>query len=240
VVYHSWRAPGVEGFNPIADVKYKDDVERAAVLEWARPTRDGTSVFASQHSAAPVLRGFLAGIKVMSLLVVPVMVGGRQWGNVSFDDCHSEREWTSDELDTLKLMANVIGVAITRERSMLEVRTRDALLQAVTLSACEIMTSPSLREAISSSLERVAKSMRADRMTVLEVQRSSEGPPQLLCRSSWNTESAPIEIDQMLRIVTGPHAAEQFSWAAPLHRGMAISSTLSTAHPGLKEYFTRF
>jgi diguanylate cyclase (GGDEF)-like protein/PAS domain S-box-containing protein len=241
VVYHSWLAPGVEQqFNPVADVKYKDDIERAAVLEWASPTRDGMSVFASQHTGAAALRGFLARIKVISLLVVPIMVGGRQWGNISFDDCHSEREWTSDEIDTLKLMANVIGVAITRERSMLEVRARDALLQAVTLSACEIMTSPSLRDAISNSLERVAKSMRADRMMVLEVQRPSEGPPRLLCRSSWNTQNAPIEIDQMLRIITGPHAAEHFSWAAPLHRGMAVHSTLSTATPGLKEYFARF
>jgi diguanylate cyclase (GGDEF)-like protein/PAS domain S-box-containing protein len=238
---HCWLAPGTEGaFNP-ADFKYRDDVERTEVLAWSRPTRDGSSVFASQHSGLPAMREFLRRIGIMSLLLVPITVGGRLWGNVSFDNGHNEREWTADEIGSLKLMANVIGVTITRERYLHEVRARDALLHAVTLSAGEIVASPSLHEALSNSMARVAKSMRVDRMTVLEVQRLPDDSVQMICRSFWYSQSAPLDMEEMLRVVAVHRAPpEQVSWAAPLLRGMAVSCTLSVAPPGLKEFFERF
>src|SRR6185437_3852764 len=102
-------------------------------------------------------------VKVTSLLLVPIIIRGQHWGSVSFDDCNSEREWLPDEINALHLFANLIGVAITRERSQEEVRNRDELLQAVTLSAGEIVTAPYLHEAISRSLEKVARAMHADR-----------------------------------------------------------------------------
>jgi GAF domain-containing protein len=48
------------------------------------------------------------------------MIGGKHWGQIGFDDCKNEHDWTTDEIGALKLFADVTGVAITRDRSMEE------------------------------------------------------------------------------------------------------------------------
>jgi class 3 adenylate cyclase len=70
----------------------------------------------------PTRETFLAH-GTLSFLSVPIHVGGQWWGFLGFDDCRTEREWTSAETGVLKTAAALIAAAIERERT-------DALLKA--------------------------------------------------------------------------------------------------------------
>jgi PAS domain S-box-containing protein len=61
---------------------------------------------------------------IVSILIVPIIVEDRLWGFVGFDDCHSERVWSKNEISVLQSAAGSIGGAIVRSR------TKDDLVRA--------------------------------------------------------------------------------------------------------------
>jgi putative nucleotidyltransferase with HDIG domain len=54
---------------------------------------------------------------VVSLLAVPIFVEGEWWGYIGFDECFRARQWTSVEMEALRLAASIIGGALQRDRS---------------------------------------------------------------------------------------------------------------------------
>lgn len=85
------------------------------------------------HLTAPLIAGratqFLAseldGIKpaerlpgqVLSLVGVPIMVGGKWWGLLGLDDCVEERVWSDTEIAVLETAASAVGSAVECDRS---------------------------------------------------------------------------------------------------------------------------
>lgn len=85
------------------------------------------------HLTAPLKAGratqFLAseldGIKpedrqpgqVLSLVGVPITVGGEWWGLLGLDDCVEERVWSDAEIAVLETAASAVGGAVERDRS---------------------------------------------------------------------------------------------------------------------------
>ena len=55
---------------------------------------------------------------VKSVLAVPVFVENTWWGHLGFDDCRNEREWSPTEIDTLETLAELVGAAVARARSL--------------------------------------------------------------------------------------------------------------------------
>lgn len=123
-LYYVWIAPGAPPLVDPSDLTARDDEERNAEADWTGPLYEGKVAFGSQRTSPPVLRRVLARLNVISVLLIPIMIRGKRWGQIAFDDCSNERDWTTDEISTLRLFADVIGVAITRERS------REELLEA--------------------------------------------------------------------------------------------------------------
>jgi len=60
-------------------------------------------------------RSYFDSVGIKALLEMRVMVDGRQWGMLGFDDMVNEREWTSMEVDVIRVAANVLGAAIKRK-----------------------------------------------------------------------------------------------------------------------------
>jgi diguanylate cyclase (GGDEF)-like protein/PAS domain S-box-containing protein len=203
------------------------------------PVRTGQVVIGSRHSGETPVREMLDQMKVESVLMVPIMVNGTYWGHIGFDDCLHQHEWTSAECDALKLLANLIGAAVTRERWMRDLRQRDAVLQAVTQSAVDIMTAPYLHEAISRSLETVAMAVRADRMLVVEVIQNGDATRQVLLRNTWHAPQAPMDLEWILRTLSNPSSPEVLDWSVALQKGEAVKGTASGVSGGLKDYFAR-
>ncbi|HYL38415.1 MAG TPA: EAL domain-containing protein [Bryobacteraceae bacterium] len=59
--------------------------------------------------------GFLRSLNVQSFLLMPILVEAERWGYLAFDDCHTERVWTTAECDTLQVLAEMIGASVARE-----------------------------------------------------------------------------------------------------------------------------
>ncbi|HRJ53957.1 MAG TPA: response regulator [Candidatus Thiothrix moscowensis] len=62
-------------------------------------------------------RSILEPQDIVSLMVVPVMVGGQFWGFVGFDNCHMDYHWRQEEQAILTSMAASLGAAIMRHRA---------------------------------------------------------------------------------------------------------------------------
>jgi signal transduction histidine kinase/DNA-binding response OmpR family regulator len=66
----------------------------------------------------------LEPLGIQSLLLIPIFVENAWWGFLGLTDCHDTRPWTEAERDSLRAAADMLGAAISRQR------TSDALLRA--------------------------------------------------------------------------------------------------------------
>jgi PAS domain S-box-containing protein len=62
-------------------------------------------------------RSDLASEEVLAAAFVPIFASGDWWGYLGFDECVTERRWSSSELDALKAAAGTLGAVIGREES---------------------------------------------------------------------------------------------------------------------------
>jgi PAS domain S-box-containing protein len=76
-------------------------------------------------------RSFYAGQQIKSLLTVPIVLEGGVWGTIGFDDCVSERGWSTAETDALRTAASLVSAAIERERAEVILREHEQKLRAV-------------------------------------------------------------------------------------------------------------
>ena len=60
-------------------------------------------------------RAILQAQKIKSILAIPIVINGKFWGFIGFDDCHSERIWTGTEVSILQATAASIGGALARK-----------------------------------------------------------------------------------------------------------------------------
>lgn len=237
-VVFTWSSPGFGDGVDMGKLILKRSGD-SQVREWVQPLRQGKPVFAARGMVIGSMREFLTEAAVSAVLLVPVMVGGRFWGQIGFDDRKSGERWKPREIAALKTFADFLGVALTRERFLSDVHQRDRLLQTVTQSAAAIVTSPYLHEAISHSLEAIAQTLGADRMHVLEIVPGAGGHEQCLLRNNWQREDVSPELHTLLRPMSESYAAAVAEWMAPLRDNRAIQGHVDQAPDGLKEYFGR-
>src|SRR5262249_61715985 len=97
---HVWKAPGAPtqlardqvGLTLWSDRLGQDEVARGHLRDFP-----------------PHERALLEPQGIKSLLDVPIIVGGTWWGDISLDDCVSERTWSDAEGEALRAAAGVIG-----------------------------------------------------------------------------------------------------------------------------------
>jgi PAS domain S-box-containing protein len=124
----------------------------------------------------------------LSVLAVPIFVDGVWWGFIDFDDCERERDWSAAEIDALRAAAGLIAAAVSRERAEGNLRRRDAMLEAVSNGARQLVAAPSWREAAPLFLQKLGEASGASRSYLFE-----------------------NSLDEHGRLV----ASQVFEWAAP-------------------------
>lgn len=83
---------------------------------WFTTLSSGESVMAHRDQLPPAEQALLSSQGVHSLLLVPILIDGRFWGFIGFDDCHAQREWNASEERILHAAAAAIGGALMRDR----------------------------------------------------------------------------------------------------------------------------
>lgn len=168
-----WCRAGVPA--TIFDPAYRDCPYRPDFSRWERVLGGGTTIFAPAKDFPEVERKVLESENVLSTAFVPIFVGKTWWGFLGFDDCATEREWASVELDALEAAVETLAVAIARDQMNMrleeaEVRFRSHVEQLPAITYIEEQDSKdeTYDEAyISPQIERIlgytAEEWRADK-----------------------------------------------------------------------------
>ena len=92
-----------------------------------------------------------------STIIVPIHVGGEWWGGLGLADGANGRVWTDAERDSFRAAADMLGAAITRQR------TQDALVEARdTLELRVLERTRELREQVVAKEKALAERRRAE------------------------------------------------------------------------------
>jgi class 3 adenylate cyclase len=110
-----------QGLAPISnDCRYHNMplLEADGSLEdWTKRRMRGEIITANLSELTGYARQVFVEHGTHGFVSVPIMVAGRWWGFLGFDDCHIERQWSSAEIDVLKTAAGLVAAAIERERA---------------------------------------------------------------------------------------------------------------------------
>jgi diguanylate cyclase (GGDEF)-like protein/PAS domain S-box-containing protein len=230
-IWNSEEAPRLDAAAIIAKSQGRETME-----EWLSPLRKGQAVSMVRRLVKGPMHDLLTELQVVSTLQVPIMLNGVYCGELVFDDCRGEHEWTAAQINILKLLAEFIGTVVTRERARDELRYRDEILAAVNASVVHLMAASDLHEAISLTLQKVATAVHADRMFVLEIVPNAPAP---VIRNSWTPGSTPEELATILRTMSEPPSPEIASWGASLELGQPVKIYLSLLTGALRDFLQR-
>ena len=85
---------------------------------WERELREGRTIAGKREEMPESERADMDDESIRSVAAVPAFVGGEWWGFVGFDDCVTDRDWSQAELDALRVAADTLGAAISRDRAI--------------------------------------------------------------------------------------------------------------------------
>ncbi|MBX6323420.1 MAG: EAL domain-containing protein, partial [Rhodospirillaceae bacterium] len=113
---HEWRRQGTP---PLFGDRQRAVFDMGAVGlgRWIDCLREGHAVAGAVRELPPPERELLAATGSRSVLAVPVFSDGQWWGQLGFDDCEAERTWLPAEIDALRTLADLVGMAISRART---------------------------------------------------------------------------------------------------------------------------
>ena len=114
------------------------------IVAWQAPLWDGKIIRADLRTAVGDLKRMLESLGTKSLLVLPVFIDGKYWGQIGFECCKSARDWPAFEIEKLQLLSDLIGTAIQRERYLKEIANADRIVQSTPTILYRIHGEPSL------------------------------------------------------------------------------------------------
>lgn len=127
-IRYEWCAPGLTA---MIDHPKLQDLDLTVALPRSitpRMLSGGASFFIGDLTGTHV--GVFEMAQMRSFLQIPVMREDALWGSLNFIDSASEqREWSWAESDTLKTLAGLIGVALTRAQYVKELADANMIVQ---------------------------------------------------------------------------------------------------------------
>ena len=131
----------------------------------------------------------------LSVLAVPIFVDNVWWGFIDFDDCERERDWSAAEIDAIRTAAGLIAAAVSRERAETDLRRRDAILQAVSHGARQLVSAPTWREAAPRFLQELGEASGASRSYLFENGVREDGRLVAHQRFEWTAPGITPELN---------------------------------------------
>ncbi len=124
----AWNAPDVE---LTIDEHFFDKLTTwtPQMAAWQAPVREGKIVIADFRTATGDAKRMFEFLRIKSVLLIPISVHGKYWGVVGFDSCKQERIWSDAEINILRMLADLIGSAIERERYVKELSDASRIIE---------------------------------------------------------------------------------------------------------------
>ncbi len=113
---YEWVAPSItpQLENPnLQNVAY----HQAGFSRWAEELAHNTPIYGNVDTFPDAERTILEAQHIQSLVIVPIFVATTWWGFMGFDDCQHAREWSTIDIDTIKIAATIIGSSIYRKNA---------------------------------------------------------------------------------------------------------------------------
>lgn len=124
---HEWSAPGIPPI--LGDPRYQGVDLTAFPALVDRLAAGELAPFYIEEIPQPY-RSLCERASIQSILHIPILVSNAFWGSLNFIDASSvRREWSWAETDTLKTLAGLVGMAITRARYIEELADADTIVQ---------------------------------------------------------------------------------------------------------------
>ncbi len=114
------------------------------IAEWQLPVISGKITITNLKTASGDVKKMLEQAGIETILVIPVMIDGKNWGQISFETCEAERSWAEFEIEILRTLAELIGNAIQRERYVREITNANQIVQNTPTILFRIRGEPSL------------------------------------------------------------------------------------------------
>jgi PAS domain S-box-containing protein len=118
---HEWVADGIEPQigNPILQ---HIPMHQAGYSRWLSVLSAGKNLFGMIENFPLEEQETLRSQNILSLVVCPIFVDKQLWGFMGFDHCKTKHNWTPAESDTLRVVANTLGAAVTVENRLIKER----------------------------------------------------------------------------------------------------------------------
>ena len=219
--------------NPLFhDMLLADDPERPdEVAEWSQRRRRGEVVQATVEQVSGRILAAYREADSLSFISVPVIVGGRWWGFIGFDDCNSPRVWSPVEVDVLKTAAGLVASAVERQQAQEEVARRTSMMDAVSEAAAKVVAPGDWRHAIEALLRRLGEVTGVSRATLFEAHPGPDGYLVQSCRYDWaEPPLSPLSGDPRYRDMPlsdeGDPPEILGEWARRRQRGEVVQANL--------------
>ena len=113
---YEWTAPGYP--SDLNNPEYQaTPLELPGFESYFRALRSGEPFIGNISTFLPAERDFFTRAGIKSMVEVPLIVDGKWWGTIGFDDFENERKWSNGEVDALRIAAGVLGAAIQRQKA---------------------------------------------------------------------------------------------------------------------------
>jgi PAS domain S-box-containing protein len=112
---HEWAAPGITTQTENPDTKNFPWLA-GGMGRWAEILKKGDAVRGLVEDFPPSEQEILAPQGILSIVAVPIFVEQAWWGFIGFDECSTERVWSTAETEALKAAAATLGAIIQRKR----------------------------------------------------------------------------------------------------------------------------
>lgn len=124
-----WNAPGIPQAARVHDFVGRD-VGGGGFSEWTERNLRGEIIAGSVDEFAPDVRSTLVHDGVKSVIIVPIFAEQEWWGVIGFDSCRTERNWDGGEIEILRMMAEVIGVAAQRSLTLAQLQDAKRIVES--------------------------------------------------------------------------------------------------------------
>lgn len=170
---------------------------------WESILSSRESIYGNINTFPDDEKKFLQSIDIKSLFMIPIFVGDKWWGYISFDECNNDRKWDEVEIEALKTAAAVIGAAIKRtwaEDKLSYNASHDSLTKLHNRRAFEVELKRLIKSCEQDRSAHVLCYIDLDRFKIINDTCGHNAGDQLLCQISEVMKTSIRRIDFLARI----------------------------------------